>query len=523
MTKLDTLKEAIAEHTEDKPWYVLVLVFLAAYIVLNQIKNYILLKKSGAVKAPFHGDWVLGWKSVIQILRCQAAGTLPDFFQGRFAGSRFKTFRGFLGGRSNLTTMDPENIKALLATQFNDFALGTRFKAMYCTLGAGIFTLDGAGWKHSRAMLRPQFARDQVGHVKALEPRIQAFAARVREAKGGEFDLQPLFFELTIDSATEFLFGESCESLRADRSAFHEPGSFDQLKNDFPGAFNRVQTVLFNRVTLQNLYFLNDGLEFRKSNKAVHDFTDFFVRKALDASQDELEKFSENGYTFLYELTKQTRDPKLLRDQCLNILMAARDTTAGMLSFAFFELARNPAIFKKLREEILETFGDGSDLSLINFESLKKCEYLKWVINETLRMYPSVPLNFRVAQKNTTLPRGGGKDGMSPVYVPKGTPVSYSVYSTQRDEDYFGKDAHVFRPARWGEPAAKKFGWAFVPFNGGPRICLGQQFALTESSYTIVRLLQIFKHLELFDSQYPPLKLTHLTMSLYNGCNVAMY
>lgn len=523
MTKLDNLKVTIAKYTEDKPWYVLVLIFLGAYIVLSQIRNYILLKKSGAVKAPFHGDWLLGWKYVVQISSCQTAGTLPEFFQERFTERNFKTFRGFLGGRSCINTKDPENIKALLATQFNDFALGTRYKAMNCTLGAGIFTLDGQGWKHSRAMLRPQFARGQVGHVTSLEPHIQALAARVREANGGQFDLQPLFFELTIDSGTEFLFGESCESLRADRSAYLEPGSFDKLKDDFPGAFNHSQTVLFNRVTLQNLYFLNDGFAFRKSNKVVHDFTDFYVKKALDASEDEVEKVSENGYTFLYELAKQTRDPKLLRDQCLNILLAARDTTAGLLSFVFFELARNPAIFKRLREEILETFGDGYDLSLINFESLKKCEYLKWVLNEALRMYPSVPLNFRVAQRDTTLPHGGGKDGMSPIFVREGTPVSYSVYSTQRDEDFFGKDAHVFRPERWGEPAAKKYGWAFVPFNGGPRICLGQQFALTEASYTVVRLLQLFKHLELYDSQYPPLKLTHLTMSLYNGCNVAMY
>lgn len=67
-------------------------------------------------------------------------------------------------------TVDPENIKAVLATQFNDFSLGTRHAHFAPLLGDGIFTLDGNGWKDSRAMLRPQFAREQIAHVKSLEP-----------------------------------------------------------------------------------------------------------------------------------------------------------------------------------------------------------------------------------------------------------------------------------------------------------------------------------------------------------------
>lgn len=520
MTKLIDLE--VVYHKTTNNFYAVVLLLLVVYIGLNQVKNYVLLKRSGASKAPHRGDRILGWKNLWVILRAQASGTLPEFTKDRFEG-KMKTFRSFIAGRASINTKDPENIKAILATQFNDFALGSRYDAMYCTLGAGIFTLDGEGWKHSRAMLRPQFARDQVGHVTSLEPHIQALANKIRQANGSEFDLQPLFFELTIDTGTEFLFGESCESLRAEKNAYIEPGSFDELKINFPGAFNYSQTILFHRTSFQSLYFLEDGIKFRKSNKIVHDFTDFYVKKALDASEDVVEKVSEKGYTFLYELSKQTRDPKLLRDQCLNILLAARDTTAGLLSFTFFELARNPAILKRLRKEIFESFGDGDDLSLITFESLKKCEYLKWVLNEALRMYPSVPLNFRVAQKNTTLPRGGGPDGTSPVFVRKGTHIAYSVYSTHRDPDYFGEDAEVFRPERWGEPLARKLGWAFAPFNGGPRICLGQQFALTEASYTVVRLLQLFKTLELRDSKYPPLKMTHLTMSLFDGCQIAMY
>lgn len=72
------------------------------------------------------------------------------------------TFAQKILGRHLVTTIEPENLKALLATQFNDFRLGNRHREFYPLLGDGIFTLDGAGWSHARALLRPQFTRDQV-------------------------------------------------------------------------------------------------------------------------------------------------------------------------------------------------------------------------------------------------------------------------------------------------------------------------------------------------------------------------
>jgi hypothetical protein len=90
-----------------------------------------------------------------------------------------------------------------------------------------------------------------------------------------------------------------------------------------------------------------------------------------------------------------------------------------------------------------------------------------------LRLLPPVPLNFRVAAKDTSLPVGGGPDGKSPIYVKKGEHVNYSVYSMHRRTDFWGPDAHLFRPERWEEN--QKHGWDYLPFNGGPRICLGRK------------------------------------------------
>lgn len=118
-----------------------------------------------------------------------------------------------------------------------------------------------------------------------------------------------------------------------------------------------------------------------------------------------------------------------------------------------------------------------------------------------LRLYPSVPVNGRAALKTTTLPVGGGEDGKAPVLVRRGEAVGYSVYVMHRRKDIYGEDAEEFRPERWEGDALKDIGYAYLPFNGGPRLCLGQDFALLEASYTIVRILQVFPEIGLSEEE----------------------
>lgn len=502
-------------------WY-LVVAAVVLRLVVGRARVYVAFRRSGAVWPSYGTDKCLGFKVVYEMLQARRIGRAPDFFQNKFERSGVYTGGLLVGGRYAMTTRDPENIKAILATQFNDFNLGNRHKHIKVTLGDGIFTLDGAGWKQSRALLRPQFAREQIGHVQLLERHVQRLAAHIRRTAGAPFDIQPLFARLTIDSGTEFLFGESCGALCAEGAS--ESGLDPALQRVFAEAFSYTQTVLFQRLSLQQMYFLVDGPRFRHHNRIVHQVTDHFVRRALALSAEEAEKASRGGYVFLYELMRRTRDPRALRDQCLNVLLAARDTTSALLSFCMFELARNPSVVSELRAEIARHFGTGAaaDVAAITFESLKKCRYLRAVLHETLRLYPSVPANFRVATRDTTLPRGGGPDESLPVFVPRGTMCVYQVYSVHRSERFYGADCNQFRPARWLEPSAAKLGWAFLPFNGGPRICLGQQYALTEALYVVVRLLQMFSLLHSFDREYPPAKATHLTMSLLNGANISL-
>ena len=263
----------------------------------------------------------------------------------------------------------------------------------------------------------------------------------------------------------------------------------------FGPAFDSATNGLGQRGRLSNLYWLYNPQSFKDSCRVVNKFADYYVNLALTTdlsalSEQNLEKGEKKErYIFLKELVQQTRDPIELRSQLLNILLAGRDTTAGLLGWTFFLLVRHPHIFKKLRETVLDEFGTYHQPRNLTFEALKGCVYLQHTMSEVLRLYATVPINSRRATKDTTIPRGGGPDGNSPIYVKKGQEVNYSVHVMHHREDIWGPDVEEFKPERW---VGRRPGWEFLPFNGGPRICLGQQFALTEAGYVIVRMLQRF-------------------------------
>ncbi|KAA8650123.1 hypothetical protein EYZ11_010904 [Aspergillus tanneri] len=430
------------------------------------------------------------------------------------------TYSQVVLGRRMIATIDPENIKALLATQFNDFGLGTRHREFYPLLGDGIFTLDGAGWSHARGLLRPQFTRDQVADLELMDGHISRMIELIPK-DGSCFDIQRLFFCLTIDSATHFLFGESVGSLHSTDDAGLLAKSSVGNAQGFAEAFNTAQEYLVSRSRAVSFYWMINPKEFRDANKRVHEVVDHYVRLAIE-SKNYAGKKDPGRYIFAEALAADNDNPKVLRDNMLNILLAGRDTTASLLSSAFFYLSRDPNVWAKLRQAIVDEFGDSEHpKGEITQTRLKDIPYLRYVLNEVLRLQPPVPLNFRVATKDTSLPVGGGPDRKSPIYVKKGMVVTYSVYAMHRRTDFYGPDAHLFRPERWQENGRRN--WDYLPFNGGPRICLGQQYALTEASYTLVKLAQKFDVVECGDPELEvPAIQSSLTMSHDRGVKVRL-
>ena len=129
-------------------------------------------------------------------------------------------------------TADPENIKAILTTQFNDYGKGERFhKEWEAFLGDGIFTTDGAQWHDARQLIRPMFVRERVGDLHLFETHVQKMISLVGPGDGRMVRIDELIFRFSLDAATDYLLGNSV-------------GSLEDKASDFAAAFNEVQRVL---------------------------------------------------------------------------------------------------------------------------------------------------------------------------------------------------------------------------------------------------------------------------------------
>ncbi|KPI34486.1 Cytochrome 52A13 [Cyphellophora attinorum] len=380
-------------------------------------------------------------------------------------------------------TADPDNIKAILTTQFQDYGKTEPFHEEWKDfLGDSIFTTDGKQWSDSRNLIRPMFQRERVSDLELVEVHVQKLLKFLGPGDGRQLRLDTLFFRFTLDASTHFLYGESVNSL-------------DNPDSEFATAFDEVQhvQVLEGRLGPFRHYYPKGGK--RAALKKLDKFMDPIISNVLKLTPEEIETKLSKSDTFIHALARFTRDRKVMRDQIISLLLAGRDTTACTLSWLFLELSRNPKVVERLREEIHEHIG--TDGRPPTYQEIKDMKYLTWVINETLRLYPVVPFNVRGALKDTTLPRGGGPDGKQPLGILKDTPIGYSTILMQRRRDLYPPISESFPydpldwvPERWATWTPKA--WQYIPFNGGPRICIGMNFAMSEMGYTVVRLLQEF-------------------------------
>ncbi|KAL5115066.1 hypothetical protein ACEQ8H_007041 [Pleosporales sp. CAS-2024a] len=411
-----------------------------------------------------------------------------------------------------ITTCEPENVKTILSLKFKDYSFGNRQHGFAPLLGHGIFNADGERWANSRHLLRPNFAREQVADIEAFERHFKIMMMHLPR-DGTPVDLQELFFCFTIDTVTEFLFNHSTNSLRM-------VGQADEENEDliFSKAFNFAQADVITRLRLGIFDRFRKNEQGEEAIRICHRYIERFVddalefRKHLDEAKPTGNK-KDGKYYFIQEVAKQTTDRQRIRDELINILLAGRDTTASLLSNMFFQLAKRPEIYAKLREEVASLQGRTP-----TYEELKNFKYLKWCLNESLRLHPVVSGSSRFAIRDTVLPLGGGRNGQYPLFVPKGTVVSYSSFTMHRRKDLYGEDADEYKPERW---ETLRPGWEYLPFSGGPRICLGQQYALTEASYVTVRLVQEFSKMESRDSG-PWVENLTLTVCSHNGVQVAL-
>lgn len=227
-------------------------------------------------------------------------------------------------------------------------------------------------------MIRPSFTRSQVADLSSVETHMQNLVSRLPE-DGATVDLQPLFFNFTIDNSTEFLLGRSVNC------------QVDPAMQHFSEAWDAAENVLQDRIRLGKLAFLLKDPKFDRSCKIVHDFVDSYIADALRSSSEgpragtgtsqsksSLMMSLTRRYNLLSELSLACHDPIQLRNELLNVLLAARDTTAGLLSSIFYFLARHPEEWRDLAAEVGELQGRIPD-----YDTLKSMRYLKSVLDES--------------------------------------------------------------------------------------------------------------------------------------------
>ncbi|KAF8131043.1 cytochrome P450 [Boletus edulis] len=467
------------------------------------------------------------------------------------------TFNFYVLYENRIFTTEPEYIKAILATQFTSYEKGpVIYDQFYSLLGAGVFNSDADIWKFHRTMTRPFLTRDRISDFdifeKHAEDAIRQMKIRMRQ--GYSVDFQDVISRFTLDSATEFLFGKDVCSLSAgivyppSSPLSKDPAFLNHPSNRFSCAFLESQIATANRTNYGSSWRFAEPWrdQVQKHMKICLEFVDPIIadtlakkheqrRLGLDAKEGMGQ--AKDGETLLEHLVNYTEDQKVLRDEAMNTMIAGRDTTAGTLTFAVYMLSQHPDVIARLREEIITKIGLSRRPT---HDDIREMKYLRAFINEVLRLYPPVPFNGRSSTQAQIFPAlKGGK----PFYIPPHTMITYCVFLMHRRKDLWGPDADLFDPDRFLDERLHKYltpnPFIFLPFNAGPRICLGQQFAYNEISYFLIRLLQSIDavSLDMETQRLPPLDWaqakgrkalekvilrSHLTMYVQGGLWVRM-
>ncbi|KAK4698406.1 hypothetical protein P7C70_g7871, partial [Phenoliferia sp. Uapishka_3] len=487
-------------------------------------------KAHGATVIPrVRGRWIFNidiLKEIQAKFFVTPPGTAMLDFQERTGSKTLDT--AVLGG-SLIMTSDHLIAKHILTgNSFNNYGKGDFFKQMMFEMfGTGIFNSDGDRWKAHRNMARPYFAMEKISdfetfnrhttHLLEIIDKRSSSPGTSSAHSNGAVEIQDLFGRFTLDSATEFLMNGAVDSL----SEVGTAGKTEGPSTTFLNSFGSIQKHSARRGRLGPIWpLLELGSNTNPANlKIINVLIDKLVDKAL-AKSEGADADEKEASSLIDSLVQRTRDPKVIKDQVINILLAARDTTMSALTFSIYNLARHPIILAKLRAEIINAIGKDT---VPTYEDARSMVYLRAFINEVLRMYPPVPFNSRQSINDDVCVDNEGVRH----FIPGGTRVrftqpraqklylanssalqfNYSLYLMQRRTDLWGDDALTFDPNRWVDERKeiqKTNPFIFQPFSAGPRICLGQNFAYNEISFALIRILQQYDGIEIAYDVQPP-------------------
>src|SRR5882762_5085159 len=364
----------------------------------------------------------------------------------------------------------PRDIETVLATNAGNFTKSADYRALARVLGKGLLTSEGDFWKRQRSLIQPAFHRQN----------ILGYSAVMTQAAGGMLDswqekeernIHEDLMRMTLEIVAQCLFGAEVTAV-----AEQVGKAMEVVTERF--MVNASLAMLF-RFEIPVFFAPREWGAIRKLNEIIGSI----IRKRRSSNQPR-----EDLLDMLLQVRDADGNPMSdaqLRDEVMTLVLAGHETTAIALSWACYLVAQNPEIETKLAEELQAVLGGRVPTP----EDLPRLRYTEMVIKEAMRLYPAVWGIGRRAIEECEL--GGYR-------VPAGSNVFILQWRTQRDPRFF-PDPDRFDPERWREDpvrSGKIPRFAYFPFGGGPRVCVGASFAMMEITLLLAMIQQRF-HLEI--------------------------
>jgi cytochrome P450 len=386
----------------------------------------------------------------------------------------------------------PDDIERVLVTESAKFVKSRDYRALASILGDGLVTSEGETWRRQRRLMQPAFHREHLLRYARLMVDA-AGRAIARWHDGQVFDVHQEMMRLTLEVVAECLFG-------ADVSPHSgSVGEALQVVMENFSDFARMAMVLPRWLALPRTSKL--GQATRRLDAAVYSV--IHARRAarsggerqrveaiqLGSSGAGGENDSGRVAADLLDLVLQAQDEsggamddRQVRDEAMTLFLAGHETTALALSWTWYLLGRNPEVEQKLAEELDQALAGRAPTP----EDLPRLRYTDMVLKESMRLYPPAWAIGREARASFQA---------GPYLVPPGTAVFISPWITHRDPRFF-PDPERFDPERWQDDPIRRGAlprYAYFPFGGGPRVCIGAGFAQMEAALILATIAQRFR------------------------------
>lgn len=359
-----------------------------------------------------------------------------------------------------------------------DKKIGPALQKVRAFGGDGLFTsgTEEPNWKKAHNILLPSFSQQAMKgyHEKMIDLASQLVQKWARLNPNEEIDVPDDMTRLTLDTIGLCGFNYRFNSFyREDSHPFIE-----KMVRALDESMSQTQ-----RLGIQDKLMVRSKQQFKEDIDYMFNLVDELIaerKEAGDQGEDDLLAHMLKGKD---PETGESLEDENIRFQIITFLIAGHETTSGLLSFAIQYLLKHPEKLEKAYAEVDEVLGDATP----SFKQVKQLKYVRMILNEALRLWPTAPAFSVYAKEDTTL---AGK-----YEVEKGEAFTLLIPELHRDKSVWGQDAESFRPERF-EDISKIPHHAYKPFGNGQRACIGQQFALHEAVLVLGMVLQ---HFELID------------------------